>query len=446
MDDIYRIVVPQENVNDEFATLLKWQVANGAKVTKGQEVADLETTKAAFSVLSPEDGFIYHRLKEGIDVAIGSVLAVVSPKELDGSSLAVAFGTGHEQIPHLQKDGGTMQPVTPEKVSMGISARFSRGATELIQKSQIDPSVFSNLTFVTRKDVSDYLSGQKQYKCKSEAEEINPEKLWVIRDREPDDKGLGLYSRTFIRRMVCGAYGSGHVGGWKVILADFCWYLHFVALSIVWLLAKLPIISSWLEVISRIYKRNMFGFFLRGAYYKAKLKRLGRDVIIDQGVEIWGSGNVSIGHGCHLDMNARIAAGEMGQGQHGLVDIGAYVHIGPMTQIAGRGGVKIGSYTAITAGTRIFSASNVGHNPDDPTDLLPMSHAAPLDRQRIIEAPVLIGDHVFVGLNVCILPGVSIGRGAIIGSGAVVTRDVGPFQIIKGSTMSVAGVRLPHKK
>ena len=211
-------------------------------------------------------------------------------------------------------------------------------------------------------------------------------------------------------------------------------------------MAKLPIVSSWLEIIARIYKRNMFGFFLRGAYYKAKLKEMGTDVIIDQAVEIWGPGNVRIGHGCHLDMNARIAAGESGQSQQGYVDIGAYVHIGPMTHLAGRGGIRIGSYTAITAGSRIFSASNVGDNPEDPADLLPMSHAAPLHRQHIIESPVIIENHVFVGLNVSILPGVKIGQGAIISSGAVITRDVKPFQIIKGATMLVAGTRLPRKK
>jgi acetyltransferase-like isoleucine patch superfamily enzyme len=216
-----------------------------------------------------------------------------------------------------------------------------------------------------------------------------------------------------------------------------------LAFAIVWLLAKLPVISSWLEIISRIYKRNVFGFFIRGAYYKARLEKMGMDVIVDQGVEIWGPENVSIGSGCHLDMNARIAAGERKQNQHGSVEIGSHVHIGPMTQLAGRGGIKIGSYTAITAGTKIFSATNVGDNLSDPTDLLPMSHAAPIDRQRIVEAPVVIEDHVFVGLNVCILPGVKIGRGAIINSGAVVTRNVPSFTVVKGATMSFTGVRLP---
>ena len=38
--------------------------------------------------------------------------------------------------------------------------------------------------------------------------------------------------------------------------------------------------------------------------------------------------------------------------------------------------------------------------------------------------PIVIGDHVWIGMNVTILKGVTIGSGAIIAAGAVVTRDV----------------------
>jgi acetyltransferase-like isoleucine patch superfamily enzyme len=229
-------------------------------------------------------------------------------------------------------------------------------------------------------------------------------------------------------------------------VADAVWVFHFVAFAFLWVLAKVPIVSSWLEIVARVYKRNSFGFFLRAAYYKAKLKYLGRDVLIDQGVEIWGPANVSIDTGSHLDVGSRITAGEPRQSQRGMVEIGAHVHLGSYVHLAGRGGIKIGDYTAITYGSKIFSATNMGDNPEDPTDLLPMSHAAPLHRQRIVEAPVTIGDHVFVGLNACIMPGVSIGQGAIINSGAVVTRNVAPFTIIKGGAMSVSGKRVPKTR
>ena len=57
-----------------------------------------------------------------------------------------------------------------------------------------------------------------------------------------------------------------------------------------------------------------------------------------------------------------------------------------------------------------------------------------------ISAPIIIGNHVWIGLNATILKGVSIGDGAVIAAGAVVTRDVPanalvggvPAKIIKG--------------
>ncbi len=39
-------------------------------------------------------------------------------------------------------------------------------------------------------------------------------------------------------------------------------------------------------------------------------------------------------------------------------------------------------------------------------------------------APILIGDHVWIGLNVIILKGVTIGDGSVIGAGSVVTKNI----------------------
>jgi len=55
-----------------------------------------------------------------------------------------------------------------------------------------------------------------------------------------------------------------------------------------------------------------------------------------------------------------------------------------------------------------------------------------VDGETVLSAPVNIGDHVWVGLNVTILKGVTIGDGAVIAAGAVVVKDVPANSLVGG--------------
>jgi acetyltransferase-like isoleucine patch superfamily enzyme len=48
-------------------------------------------------------------------------------------------------------------------------------------------------------------------------------------------------------------------------------------------------------------------------------------------------------------------------------------------------------------------------------------------------APVLIGDHVFIGMNSVVLKGVTIGHGSVVGAGSVVVKDVPAGTIAAGN-------------
>lgn len=77
--------------------------------------------------------------------------------------------------------------------------------------------------------------------------------------------------------------------------------------------------------------------------------------------------------------------------------------------------VKIDCFTEIQIGRKVAISHNVIIRDDD-------SHR--ISEQTGSSAPIIIGDHVWIGMNSIILKGVHIGDGAVVAAGAVVTRDV----------------------
>jgi pyruvate/2-oxoglutarate dehydrogenase complex dihydrolipoamide acyltransferase (E2) component len=175
------ILVPRENVNDESATLVAWQVANGTFVEAGALVAQIETSKAVVDILAPTSGILHHQAKAGQDVPIGApigriggageasaVAPVVTPAVTNGStSHAASNGSGLALAPSVRRlvaeigvdpslvagtgrggritkgdvvaylgSGPIAEPPPPR------STRFSRKARERIQQLGLDESTF----------------------------------------------------------------------------------------------------------------------------------------------------------------------------------------------------------------------------------------------------------------------------------------------------------------
>ncbi|TAL66319.1 MAG: CatB-related O-acetyltransferase, partial [Legionella sp.] len=53
----------------------------------------------------------------------------------------------------------------------------------------------------------------------------------------------------------------------------------------------------------------------------------------------------------------------------------------------------------------------------------------------------VIGNDVWIGYGATIMPGVNIGDGAIIATGAVVTKDIGPYEIVGGNPAKMIKTR-----
>lgn len=261
------------------------------------------------------------------------------------------------------------------------------------------------------------------------------EGLWHILPPILPRRGWLVYSLDFIIASLQGCATNPErlrrTSGW-LILGLIVQFFAAIGQAVLMLLSLIPVISWFMEILARTFTRNAAGFFLRSCYWKTRLKSLGQNTIIDQGVDIWGPRYVAIGSNCHLDAYVRFKAGERKHGQHGYVEIGDHVHIGPGALIAGRGGIVIEDYVSLSASVRLYSATNTIEHPDDPGRLISMSHVAPPDRQHTIEAPIAIGSYAFLGMKTCVLPGVRIGRGAVIHANCEITRDVPPFANIGG--------------
>jgi len=258
---------------------------------------------------------------------------------------------------------------------------------------------------------------------------------WYVPPVPPGKQGWLVYSLDFVLATLQGTITEPQnvqrTPLWRLI-GSVVRSIMALAQAVLMIMARIPLISWFYEILARIYTRNGVGFFLRSCYWKARLKNLGQDTLIDQGVEIWGAANVSIGSNCHIDTNVRLAAGERRHRQKGSITVGNYVHLGPGVHIAGRGSVVIHDCVGISALTHIYSATNSIELPHDPGQLISMSHMAPPSQQHVVEGPVVIEPFAFVGMMARIMPGVRIGYGAVIHAATELTRDVPPFANISG--------------
>lgn len=78
--------------------------------------------------------------------------------------------------------------------------------------------------------------------------------------------------------------------------------------------------------------------------------------------------------------------------------------------------LRLSCFENITIGKGVVISENVTIRDSDDHTLA--------GSDKPMTQPIVIGDHVWIGMNVTILKGVTIGSGAVIAAGAVVTRDV----------------------
>ena len=137
---------------------------------------------------------------------------------------------------------------------------------------------------------------------------------------------------------------------------------------------------------------------LRKSALKSLGCRLGNNSKIDRRLKVFGPRNLKVGNNTHINGDVFIDA---------------------------RGGCSIGDSVSISPRAMIITGSH---------DVQSTSFSE-------LHRPITIEDFVWIGAGATILQGVTVGRGGVVAAGAVVTRNVGPGEIVAGCPAKVIANR-----
>lgn len=120
-----------------------------------------------------------------------------------------------------------------------------------------------------------------------------------------------------------------------------------------------------------------------------------------------------------------VGAVDVFSGSRITVNPGAILKLGNMKM---NQGVVIECFRSITIGNDVGIAEGVVIRDSDNHPII--INDCPISQD--VSAPIVIEDHVWIGMNAIILRGETIGEGSIVAAGSVVSRNVPPHSLVSG--------------
>jgi pyruvate/2-oxoglutarate dehydrogenase complex dihydrolipoamide acyltransferase (E2) component len=131
------IIVPREIVNADAVFVVKWLVEEGARVEAGDDVCEIDTSKAITAIAAEHAGYVRHVAVVGAEVPVGGVLGYVTERP-------------DTPLPGAERQQPSATVVgTAAAGQMQISAKARRAIEEL----GLDISLFAGRSVVRESDV-----------------------------------------------------------------------------------------------------------------------------------------------------------------------------------------------------------------------------------------------------------------------------------------------------
>lgn len=163
------------------------------------------------------------------------------------------------------------------------------------------------------------------------------------------------------------------------------------------------------------------GFYTEKDLVDVGFKSIGRNILIDKNCTIIGLNNISIGSNVRIDAYTTITASEGG----GLT-IGSNIHIAGYCLLAASGGIIMEDFSAISHGTKIYSAS------DDYSGGYLTNAVIPDKYKNVKRGLVTLKKHSLIGSSSVLLPGVVVGEGATVGAMSLVSKSLDDWSVYAG--------------
>jgi acetyltransferase-like isoleucine patch superfamily enzyme len=162
-----------------------------------------------------------------------------------------------------------------------------------------------------------------------------------------------------------------------------------------------------------------------GRFDRSQFARIGRNVIIEDGVLVFHPETVELGDGVYVG-HQTILKGYF----RGRMVIGEGTWIGQQCFFHSAGDLAIGRNVGVGPGVKIITSFHAEEG-----------ISKPILHSRLQLLPVVIEDDADIGVGSVILPGVRVGRGAQVGGGAVVAGDVPAYAVAVGVPARVMRMR-----